>query len=47
MIKKMGHVAIVEHVYPDLTILISESGPKMKFKTRKLKPPYKYYLKFK
>lgn len=43
----MGHVAIVEHVYPDLTILISESGANMKFKTRKVKPPYKYYLKSK
>ena len=41
----MGHVAIVEHVYPDLTILLSESGPNMKFKTRKVKPPYKYYIK--
>lgn len=41
----MGHVAIVEHVYPNLTILISESGPTMKFKTRKVKPPYKYYIK--
>lgn len=43
----MGHVAIVEHVYDDLTILISESGANMKFKTRKVKPPYKYYLKSK
>lgn len=43
----MGHVAMVEHVYDDLTILISESGANMKFKTRKVKPPYKYYLKSK
>ena len=40
----MGHVAIVEHVNDDLSIRISESGANMKFKTRTIKPPYKYYL---
>ena len=40
----MGHVAIVEAVDDNLNINISESGHNMKFKTRTLKPPYKYYL---
>ena len=39
-----GHVFIVEYVYADGSIMISESGTKMKFKTRVIKPPYKYYL---
>lgn len=42
-----GHVFVVEHVYDDNSILISESGVNMKFKTRVIKPPYKYYLKSK
>ena len=40
----MGHVFVVEYVYPNGNILISESGTNMKFKTRTLKPPYKFYL---
>ena len=39
-----GHVFTVEYVYSDGSIMISESGTKMKFKTRVIKPPYKYYL---
>lgn len=39
-----GHVFVVEYVYADGSIMISESGTKMKFKTRIIKPPYKYYL---
>lgn len=36
-----GHVAIVEKVYTDGSILISESGYKaFRFRTRKLNPPY-------
>lgn len=42
-----GHVFVVEEVYDDGSILISESGTNMKFQTRKIKPPYKYYLKSK
>ena len=42
-----GHIAIVEIVYPDKSLLISESGSSMKFKTRIIKPPYKFYLNFK
>lgn len=42
-----GHVFIVEKVYDDKSIDISESGVNMKFKTRHLKYPYKYYLKSK
>lgn len=42
-----GHVFIVEEVYGDGSILISESGTNMKFKTRVLKPPYKFYLNVK
>jgi len=41
----VGHVFVVEHVYDDGRILISESGANMKFQTRIIKPPYKYYLK--
>lgn len=40
----MGHVFQVEYVYTNGDILISESGENMKFKTRVLKPPYKFYL---
>lgn len=43
----MGHVAFVERVYPDNAIRISESGAKMKFQTRVLYPPYKFYLNVK
>lgn len=43
----MGHVAMVERVDPNLNLFISESGPNMKFKTRTIKPPYKYYLNVK
>lgn len=42
-----GHVATVEYVYANGDILISESGTSMKFKTRILKPPYKFYLNVK
>jgi len=42
-----GHVFIVEHVYSDGRILISESGANMKFQTRIVSPPYNYYLKSK
>ena len=42
-----GHVAIVERVYTNGNIFISESGSNMKFKTRTLKPPYKFYLNVK
>ena len=40
----MGHVAYIEHKYPDKSIRITESGAKMKFKTRILQYPYKFYL---
>ena len=43
----MGHVAYVEHKYPDGAIRITESGKNMKFKTRILQPPYKFYLNVK
>ena len=43
----MGHVAFVEHKYPDGAIRITESGASMKFQTRILKPPYKFYLNVK
>lgn len=39
-----GHVAFVEEVYSDKSILISESGKNMKYKSRIVKPPYNYYL---
>ena len=42
-----GHVFIVEYVYANRDILISESGTSMKFKTRILKYPYKFYLNVK
>ena len=42
-----GHVFMVEKVYPDLSIDLSESGKNMKFQTRHLKPPYKIYFKSK
>ena len=42
-----GHVFIVEYVYPNGNILISESGTNMNFQTRILKPPYKFYLNVK
>ena len=42
-----GHVFIVEEVFDDGRIRISESGTNMKFQTRIIKPPYKYYLKSK
>ena len=42
-----GHVATVEHVYDNGDIIISESGSNMKFKTRTLKKPYKFYLNVK
>ena len=41
----MGHVAVVEEVFEDNSIRITESGHNMKFQTRKIKYPYKYYLK--
>lgn len=40
----MGHVGFVEHLYPDGRIRYTESGHNMKFKSRILKPPYKYPL---
>lgn len=43
----MGHVAFVEHVYPDKSIRITESGANMKFQTRILYYPYKFYLNVK
>ena len=43
----MGHVAFVEHVYDDGRIRITESGKNMKFQSRIIKPPYKYYLNVK
>lgn len=39
-----GHVFTVEEVFDNGDIRISESGTNMKFKTRVIKPPYKYYL---
>lgn len=40
----MGHVAVVEEVYENNSIRITESGHNMKFQTRIIKYPYKYYL---
>lgn len=40
----MGHVAFVEHVYPDGRIRITESGKNMKFQSRIIAPPYKFPL---
>jgi surface antigen len=40
----MGHVAIVEDIRKDNAIRITESGHNMKFQTRWIKYPYKYYL---
>lgn len=41
----MGHVAIVEDIREDNAIRITESGHNMKFQSRWVKYPYKYYLK--
>lgn len=41
----MGHVFVVEEIFDDNSIRITESGHNMKFQTRKIKYPYKYYLK--
>ena len=43
----MGHVAIVEYVYDNGNLRISESGANMKFQTRVIKPPYNFYLNVK
>lgn len=43
----MGHVFIVEKVYPDKSIDITESGTNMKFKKRHIKYPYNIYFKSK
>jgi surface antigen len=43
----MGHVAVVEEIKEDNSIRITESGHNMKFQTRWIKYPYKYYLKTK
>ena len=42
-----GHVFVVEKVYYDKSIDITESGVNMKFKKRHIKYPYDYYLKSK
>lgn len=42
-----GHVAIVEYVYDNGNLMISESGTNMKFQTRIIKPPYNFYLNVK
>lgn len=41
----MGHVFVVEEVFSDNSIRITESGHNMKFQSRIIKYPYKYYLK--
>lgn len=43
----MGHVAFVEHVYPDKSIRITESGSNMKFQSRIIPYPYNFYLNVK
>ena len=40
----MGHVFVVEEIFDDNSIRITESGHNMKFQTRTIKYPYKYYL---
>lgn len=43
-----GHVAIVEDIKPDGSILISESGyKKFRFRKLSLKPPYTYFTGYK
>lgn len=41
----MGHVFVVEEIFDDNSIRITESGANMKFQSRIIKYPYKYYLK--
>ena len=41
----MGHVFVVEEIFEDNSIRITESGANMKFQSRIIKYPYKYYLK--
>lgn len=43
----MGHVFVVEEIFDDNSIRITESGHNMKFQSRTIKYPYKYYLKSK
>jgi surface antigen len=40
----MGHVFVVEEIFDDNSIRITESGHNMKFQSRVIKYPYKYYL---